>query len=78
VSEPAHASTLGDALVATAELMSDDDHERLRWLASVVASTQPELARQIILRWGPPSPNPAERAAEMARRYSASPEGAGT
>jgi hypothetical protein len=70
------AFTLGDALVATAELMGGDDHERLCWLASIVASTQPDLARQIVQRWGPPPPNPAERAAEMARRYSASPEGA--
>jgi hypothetical protein len=53
MSRPDSASALGDALVATAELMSSDDHEKLRWLASIVASTQPELARQIIVRWGP-------------------------
>ena len=53
MNRPEAASTLGDALASTASLMGGDDRERLCWLASIVASTQPELARQIILRWGP-------------------------
>lgn len=55
---PVRSSKLGDALVAAADhqyrqyLGGNADREKLRWLASIVASAKPELAREIVIRWG--------------------------
>jgi hypothetical protein len=54
---PVTARTLGESLVATADHMhdgADREREKLWWLASIVAATRPDLARQIVLRWGTP------------------------
>jgi hypothetical protein len=54
------ARQLGDALVATADHVhrqhvgGNVEREKLRWLASMVAATRPEVAREIVLRWGAP------------------------
>lgn len=54
----ATSRTLGEALVATADhvhrqhLGGNVEREKLQWLASVLAGAQPDLARQIIDRFG--------------------------
>jgi hypothetical protein len=56
---PATARSLGESLVATADHMhpggESREREKLWWLASIVAATRPDLARQIVLRWGAPN-----------------------
>jgi hypothetical protein len=54
---PATARSLGESLVATADHMhpgESREREKLWWLASIVAAARPDLARQIVLRWGKP------------------------
>lgn len=49
------AGALSEALVATADHMHDGegrDREKLWWLASIVAAARPDLARDIVFRWG--------------------------
>lgn len=49
---------LGEALVHTADhvhlqhLGGNVERQKLQWLASMVAATDPDVARAIILRWG--------------------------
>jgi hypothetical protein len=58
--ESVTARQLGEALVATADhvhrqhLAGNVEREKLQWLASIVAATRPEVAREIVLRWGAP------------------------
>ena len=55
---PTSTKALSEALVATADHMhdgADREREKLWWLASIVAATRPDLARQIVLRWGAPN-----------------------
>jgi hypothetical protein len=54
---PATARSLGESLVATADQMhpgENREREKLWWLSSIVAASRPDLARQIVLRWGEP------------------------
>jgi hypothetical protein len=54
---PGTGRSLSQSLVATADHMHDGENrerEKLWWLASIVAATRPDLARQIVLRWGTP------------------------
>lgn len=56
----ATSKRLGEALAATADhvhrqhLGGNVEREKLEWLASTIAAASPEIAREIILRWGAP------------------------
>jgi hypothetical protein len=57
--QSAGSRRLGDALVATADhvhrlhIGGNVEREKLQWLASIVAASGPDIAREIILRRGP-------------------------
>jgi hypothetical protein len=54
----ATSRTLGEALVATTDhvhrqhLGGNVEREKLQWLASIIAAADPDIAREIVLRWG--------------------------